>query len=85
MRRAMTCVVEDRAFAPGELYRPDGSEAFATTLDDCVVCLEAPSRFVVAPCGHAVCSACDAKLGETRPCPTCRVVASADEMSYTYA
>jgi hypothetical protein len=81
MRRAMTCVVEDRAFAPGKLYRPDGSDAFATALDDCVVCLEAPSRFVVAPCGHAVCSSCAAKLGETRPCPTCRVVASADEMS----
>ena len=81
MRRAMTCVVEDRAFAPGKLYRPDGAAAFATALDDCVVCLEAPSRFVVAPCGHAVCSACDAKLSETRPCPTCRVVASSDEMS----
>ena len=81
MRRAFTYVEEDRAFAPGKLYRADGEAAFATALDCCAVCLELPTRFVVAPCGHAVCSECDAKLGEPRKCPTCRMVASSAEMS----
>jgi Mg-chelatase subunit ChlD len=89
MKRANTACVHDddeRAFAPGRLCRADGNVAFATALDDCVVCLAQPTRFVVWPCGHAVCSACDEKLaeqanGDARACPSCRRVAHASEMA----
>jgi hypothetical protein len=91
MKRAYTaCVETERELAPGRLYRADGKPAFATALDDCVVCLASATCFVVGPCGHAVCSACDARLaelargtggGDARMCPICRFVAHADEMA----
>ena len=89
MKRAKTACVHDddeRTFAPGRLCRADGNVVFATALDDCVVCLAPPTRFVVWPCGHAVCPACDEKLaehanGDARACPSCRRVAHASEMA----
>ena len=47
------------------------------SLNECVVCIDAPSTVAVVPCGHkCLCEACSERIQVGDPCPVCRCTVS---------
>jgi len=75
--RQMATLLQGQRPSPASAPAPT-SPVLASTVNECVMCVDNPANFVIVPCGHVcLCKTCkDALIARRGKCPKCRGVIS---------